>query len=420
VRETVRDHLYSFSRYSRHRCSYLNLALRNPPAPGSLSRYAAVVFHNSFLSYRWSPEAFSGLLERAAPLKDVGEARVAIAQDEFLRSELLCEFIEEFAIGHVFSAAPASEWPEIYAGVDRGRVGFTTVLTGYLEPRSVKRAERIAASLPRREIDVCYRAWHAAPWLGRHGQLKTRVAEAFREAAPRHGLRTDISTRDEDTRYGDDWYRLMASSRFTTGAEGGASILDRDGSVKAATERYLEAHPGASFEQIEAACFPNRDGELSLFAISPRHLEACATRTCQVLVEGEYNGVLNAGEHYLPLRRDLANLEDVLEAIKDDGERERMVEAAHRDVVASGRYDYSRFVAEVEAALPRERPLRARPAPLAYGVARARDRAGWFELWLRLGVIVRARARLAALAKRRLPQAVVERIRRRSSTGEDA
>ena len=33
-----------------------------------------------------------------------------------------------------------------------------------------------------------------------------------------------------------------------------------------------------------------RDGKLQLHAISPRHIEACATRTCQVLVEGDLMG----------------------------------------------------------------------------------------------------------------------------------
>jgi hypothetical protein len=412
VRETVRDHLYSLGRYSRHRCSYLNLALRGLPSQSTLSRFQAVVFHNSFLSYRWDPGAFRDLLERAAPLRRVGEPRVAIAQDEFLRSDLLCEFIEDFGIDHVFTAAQPSEWPKIYADVDRSRVGFTTVLTGYLEPRSVERMARIAASVPRREIDLCYRAWHAAPWLGRHGQLKTRVAEAVREAAPRRGLRVDISTRDEDTLYSEGWYRLLASSRFTIGVEGGASLLDRDGSIKAATERYLAEHPGATFEQVRAACFPGRDGELSLFAISPRHLEACATRTCQVLVEGEYNGVLRAGEHYIPLRPDLGNLDEVLDSLADEGNRQRIAEAAYRDVVASGRYDYAHFVGQVEAALPSKVPPGAGPARASRALVAARDRLSWLELWWRLGVVARANVRLAALAKRVLPDRVVERLRR--------
>jgi len=110
--------------------------------------------------------------------------------------------------------------------------------------------------------------------------------------------------------------------------------------------------PGASFEELEAACFPGRDGELTLHALSPRHLEACATRTAQILVEGEYNGVLERDRHYLPLRRDLSNLDELLDAVAADRDRERTAEAAYRDVVASGRWTYRRLVDDVEAQLP--------------------------------------------------------------------
>ena len=134
------------------------------------------------------------------------------------------------------------------------------------------------------------------------------------------------------------------------GAEGGATILDGDGSFKRRTEAYLAKHPDATYDEVEAACFPGEDGRLQLYAISPRHLEACATRTCQVLVEGEYSGVLAPGEHYIPIRKDLSNLDDVLEQIQSDEQRRRLTENAYRDVVASGRYGYERFVAEVEQA----------------------------------------------------------------------
>ena len=114
------------------------------------------------------------------------------------------------------------------------------------------------------------------------------------------------------------------------------------------TERYLAEHPDASFEEVEAACFPGEDGKLQLFAISPRHLEACATRTCQVLVEGEYSGVLRAGEHYIPIAKDLSNVEEVLDIVQSDSERERITANAYRDVVASGDYTYRGLVEKVE------------------------------------------------------------------------
>ena len=202
--------------------------------------------------------------------------------------------------------------------------------------------------------------------------LKTELADVVRERAQARGLRVDITTRPEDTLLGDDWYRWLARCRYTIGVEGGASVLDRDGSVLACTERVAAERPGAGFEELEAACFPGRDGELALRALSPRHLEACATRTAQILVEGDYNGVLEPDRHYIPLRRDFSNLDEVLDLVAADAERERVAAAAYEQVVASGRWTYRRLVEDVEAALPaaaRRRAGRLTPR----GLARARS-----------------------------------------------
>ena len=91
----------------------------------------------------------------------------------------------------------------------------------------------------------------------------------------------------------------------------------------------MAEHPDAGYDEIEAACFPGRDGELALFAISPRHLEACATRTGQILVEGAYSGMLEPGQHYLPVRADLSTSGDVLDEARDEARRRELTEAAY-------------------------------------------------------------------------------------------
>jgi hypothetical protein len=110
------------------------------------------------------------------------------------------------------------------------------------------------------------------------------------------------------------------------------------------TDLYVKNNPDASFFQVERECFPGRDGELALFAISPRHLEACATRTCQVLIEGYYNGVLEPGKHYIELKKDFSNLEEVLNTIVRDDLRDTITHNAYKDIVESRLYDYSKFV----------------------------------------------------------------------------
>ena len=229
-------------------------------------------------------------------------------------------FLSELGVRHVFSVAPA------VASGRRSTTASTATASGSraCSPDTSTRrrwggSTRILAEGRERTIDIGYRTVPGKPYLGRHAALKADLAEAVRERAETRGLRVDVSTRAEDTFFGDDWYRFLASCRYTIGMEGGASILDRDGTVRQAVDAYLAGHPDASFEELEAACFPGRDGELALFAISPRHLEACATRTAQILVEGEYAGILRPGEHYLELRRDLSNLDAVL----DDGRGRR-------------------------------------------------------------------------------------------------
>jgi hypothetical protein len=406
LRASVRDHLYSFRRHSRHTIAYLNLATTEVPADILRTPFDAVIFHTAFLSARWSLELFAQLVERIRVLKAMPAVGIALPQDEFIHTDVLCDFIREFQVAHVFSVAPPSEWPTIYASVDRQAVRFHEVLTGYLEDDTVRRIERLAARAGRRTIDIGYRAWRAEPWLGRHGFLKTQVAELFTARAPAHRLTTDISTKPEDTILGDDWYHFLLRCKYTIGAEGGASILDRDGAIRERTNEYTAKHPGAPFEQVEAACFPGRDGGLALFAVSPRHLEACATRTCQVLVEGRYNGALEAGAHYIPLARDFSNTDDVLRLLARDTDRAKITERAYQDVVASGRYSYRTFVSTVlDAALetaPRRTPI-PRRVLLRYRWA---ERRGWTRMALRTRVAAPAVHAINATARAILPRPV--------------
>jgi hypothetical protein len=308
--------------------------------------------------------------------------KAALPQDEYLPPHLLCDFVNEFGVDHVFSVAPESQWPAIYPTVDHARL--SRALTGYLDPGTVERIERAAAGVER-TIDIGYRAKDLPAWLGRHARLKAQIGDAFARAAPAHGLTCDISTRPEDVIAGADWVRFLLSCRYTVGVEGGASVLDRDGSLRRCCEAVLAERPDATFEELERECFPGRDGEFGLVALSPRHLEAVATRTCQVLIEGAYDGVLEPGRHYIPLRRDFSNLDEVLETIRADEVRERIVETAYQDVVVSGEWSYPRFVERLEATTVGGPPRGAAPlaARVASACGRIAEAASWGVVTLR-------------------------------------
>jgi len=385
LRVNIADHLYSFERYAPHRCYYLNLAVRRLPKYLLNVPFDLIVFHTTFLSQRWGE--FDHLVQKARLLKKLKAVKIVLPQDEFFNTDVLCEFINEFGVQLVFSVMPDSEWSKIYTKVDPRKTRFLRVLTGYLENSTLKRIERLSQIIRKRPIDIGYRAWRAAPWLGRHGMLKAQIANVFLENASKSGLVVDISTNDQDTFVGDEWYKFLLRCKYTIGVEGGSSILDRDGSLKEKTEMYLDKHSNASFDEVEAECFPGLDGFANLYAISPRHLEACATRTCQVLIEGEYNGILKPGKHFIELKREFSNLKEILKEIKQNRSSLRITDQAYKDIVASGKYTYKGFVDLVITESLNDVKLRPTPfvLKLTYLRTRLADRFSWalIAVWKR-------------------------------------
>jgi hypothetical protein len=346
LRPTIKEHTNAFKNYSSHRVFHYNAFCGDVPKLLKTFRPDIIIFQTSFLSQRWSPPLFERLVERMRYLKEHDVPKIAIPQDEFINAKYLCAFINEFKINSVFCLSSSEDWPNIYCDIDREKVRISRVLAGYLDQKSMKKYAKLAGNKKRR-IDIGYRAWNAAYWIGKHGRLKVRIAEEFLKKAPQYGFITDISLRDEDTLVGRRWYEFLADCKYGIGVPGGASVLDRDGSIRDRVNAYIKDHPEASFEEISETCLQGYDGTLGLSVITPRHLESCWTRTAQVLIEADYNGILKAGKHYIAVNSDFSNLDDVLKQMKDENLRQKLVECAYRDIVESGRYTYSAFAETV-------------------------------------------------------------------------
>lgn len=414
LRTTVSDHLQSIGRYSGRPCIYINLARRRIPAWIGRLQIDLVVLHTILLSTRWEPELFADMAERMAPIKRLRCPIIAIPQDEFLNTDPLNDLLRDLRVSHVFTCAAEGDWDAIYGPLLAEGVKVTRVLTGYVEPATVARIERQARRNIKRDIDIGYRSWQPEPWLGRHGMLKGQIAEAFAEMAPSRGLNVDISMHHMQTLLGDAWYTFLLRCRYTIGVEGGASIHDRDGSIRRCVDATLASNPSASFDEIEAACFPGLDGRFGLRAISPRHLEAAATRTPQILIEGEYNGILEADRHYIRLRADFGNIGEVLDEVAAGRMGSTVARRAYDDVIASGRYGYDSFVRMLLTAMPETAGRRA--PPFAIGGLAAWDRATNAPAWTRfmmretlrrVGLLSFAR-RARATVRRRLLHQVAE------------
>jgi hypothetical protein len=312
-------------------------------------RFDLIVFSTLFLSQHWGgAEHFRRVTRRIRDAKRLHAVKIALPQDEFYCPDLYSEFFNEFRIDAIYSVAGEETWPHIYRKLTY-TPRFFRVLTGYIDERKVR-------SRPNglRCRDIGYRTiGKQTPVYGTFGFRKWVIAERFRDACRRRSLSVDISTEDRDKFVGDRWYRFLTDCKYVLGVESGTSVVDHDGSVTSSVNDFIRANPRASFEAVARSCLDELDGKVVIRALGPRHLEACLTGTCQILVEGEYNGILRPWEHYIPVKSDFSDIETVLDNVEKDDMRQEIVTNAWRDIVASGRYSYRSFVSYIlDTALP--------------------------------------------------------------------
>ena len=101
-------------------------------------------------------------------------------------------------------------------------------------------------------------------------------------------------------------------------------------------------NPNASFKEIEAKCFKDKDNLISCAVITPRMFEAAMARTCLILKEGNYNNILKKCSLHT-YKKDYSNIDNIIKNLNDK-ERKKITERCHRDLIKSGNYTYERFV----------------------------------------------------------------------------
>jgi hypothetical protein len=67
-----------------------------------------------------------------------------------------------------------------------------------------------------------------------------------------------------------------------------------------------------------------------------------------ILYEGRYSGILLPWRHYVPLRKDHANMAEVAAVLRDLPRAQAIVDAAHRDVALNPAYSFAAHGAHVD------------------------------------------------------------------------
>ena len=340
---TVTDHIDALCQATGHSVRKLSL-LGDLPEALDLERFDAIILHYSLIL---SMDSYVSARARGK-LRGFNGVKVVFIQDEYRWVNKAISALAYIGADILFTCVPDGEIHNVYPPATLPGLRIINTLTGFVPAHllSIKPLDYSA-----RELDIGYRARKLSALFGQLAREKWLIAERVVADIQSQNLLHDISCRESDRIYGQDWLDFVRNCRAMLGTESGASLFDFTGDLQPAIEQYEKEHPDASFGDVEERFFKGQDGLIRMNQISPRCFEAAALRTLMILYEGHYSGVLQPWRHYVPLKKDHSNMDEVVAALRDRNVWTRIVECAYEEVACNSAWSYRVFGQQVGAAL---------------------------------------------------------------------
>jgi hypothetical protein len=169
---------------------------------------------------------------------------------------------------------------------------------------------------------------------------RTELIEYFAKKDIQQKLNIDIRLGRKLRLSRERYVDFLNSIRGTIGAESGTYYLEKTDETQKKVEAFLSQHPKTTFEEVYDRFFKDYANPVNGKAISSRHFEPIGTRTCQILLEGRYNDILEPDVHYISLKRDYSNIDDVLERFRDKDLVRKITDEAYKYTMDCHTYEH--------------------------------------------------------------------------------
>jgi hypothetical protein len=339
---TVFEHVDAFRECSRHDIFYHHLA----PGRGikvDLDAFDAVAVHYTIRL------PFDQLGVPAADrLASYDGLKLLFIQDEYDNTNRAKYWIQRIGFDLVFTVVPERSIQVVYPREQFGKTRFVSNITGYA-PRCFDNAIGNLKPPSRRDVILGYRGRPLPIHYGQLGMEKVVIGRRVKDYCAGRGLKCDIAWGEEDRIYGAQWYAFIAGCRGMLGSESGSNVFDWDGTLGGRVDAFRRAHPKAEAEDVYQTVVRPLEHPGLMNQASPRIFEMIAARTAMVLLEGHYSGIVKPDRHYIPLKKDFSNLDEVFEKLFDDDLVDTMTDSAWYEILESGEYSYAAFVARFDA-----------------------------------------------------------------------
>ena len=303
--------------------------------PGQLDSLDLIIVHYSCRI------AFPKTLPRnfISSLENFEGAKFIFIQDEYDNTESSRQAIEKIKPKIVFTCIPREFHELIYPRNRFLRTKFVQVLTGFSPSTEIW--NKFGIPYPSRVIDIGYRGRTISYKYGRLGFDKRKIGEDVKSNELFSHLNLDISSHEDDRIYGDKWYTFLSKCKSVLGTESGSNLFDFDGTLEELSTNF------SSFEAFEKHIEKSNPEFTFMGQISPRIFESSALKVLNILFPGTYSGIIKPWIHYVPLERDLSNVEQVLSIIENSEIATKITERAYEDLIKSGKYSKEAFLAEI-------------------------------------------------------------------------
>ncbi|MDA9272017.1 hypothetical protein N9Q05_01360 [bacterium] len=336
---TIKEHVESFTKYSTHWITYADGTTIDERLP-ELHYFDAVIIHYSL---RLSVEEGSWTLSHEVRrcLKAYAGLKIAFIQDEYETTHVAVRSLIDLGIQVVFTCVPENHINQVYPKEKLPAVRFVGNLTGYVPDFLVHYP---VTPLNQRTIQIAYRGRNLPYWYGDLGQEKELIGKKMKAVCLERNMVADIEWDTVKRIYGNAWYEFLASSKATLGTESGSNVFDFDGSLSINITNYLLKNPQTPYQEIADLFLKEHEGLIKMNQISPKIFEAICLHTALILFEGDYSNILIPHIHYIVLKKDFSNINDVLEKINNDDYLTELTNRVYQDIVLSNDYSYQSFI----------------------------------------------------------------------------
>ena len=272
--------------------------------------------------------------------------KIAILQDEYEYFLWHEKTLIALGINTIITCVPEQYWGDVFRDDAFRKVTLINALTGYVPDNLLNLSQ--PKILENRKWYIGYRS-RAVPYIfGNLTQEKVFIGKRMKQFCVANDIPHNIEVSEETRFYGAQWPEFIGNCRVVLGTESGSNVFDFDGSIKANIDDYMRVYPNADFMTVYNLFLKDVDGVIKMNQISPRIFEAIALKTGLVLFEGEYSNIIRPWEHYIPLRKDFKNIDEVLDIIKDTRKLNSIIERAYNDIILSEKYHYKTYIAKID------------------------------------------------------------------------